>query len=1047
MKIQFNPYILTILLSISFSVAAQQTTLKNTFIEAETYFLFEEYADALPLYQKILRENPENYNIHYKVGICYLFNTYRKSQSIKYLESASKNIELNAKTNSFKEQNAPPETMFYLGIAYRKNGYFQKAKSAFISFKSNNNSDDYDFDLVNDEIASCERAVKMVANKIELSLNNDLPLINTKDAEINPLISGNGKTLVFNRELPFYDAVFISRKKMDGSWSAPKNLTEDFGLDGNSYACGISFSGDIIYVYRSDNYDGNIYSSSLRGRNWTTLQKLNSNINTKYWESHASPSADGKILYFTSNRKGGQGGLDIYKAAAMPNGEWGEAINLGPVVNSVYNEEAPFILRDGSTLYFSSQGHGTIGGYDIFKCQATTQGDWTKPQNLGYPINTGDDEMHYCPEADGAYGLMSLFDPGTSVGMKDIYLISYISEMLNKSVNVQLPITAESLIRNKLNNLTLSVTDANSGQVVYQTKVKKQDTYAFRVPEGTYEIQIKGKGVQSYSQIATVSSSSGDAVTLSNVFLKADTLQTDRLTPLKIDFIKAKKKNVFVSSGEALTLIIDVNKGMKLSVSTFNNDSLQNIEKFKTQRNSVEYSFTPLPGENLVVFESITKQGEVLKETVRVTYVPDSLQGNSANTEEASQSKELLRQCNFLPQNMLDEFDIKMIDSYSVTALFGYLSGKTELDDSLTLNQIDLLTAVLLTQKKNNEIKSDISNSKLPQELSENDFHKYPIFNFIDFRSDLNEKEKVEFDLSLTSEIMSNGNSLLPPLQYLSSFYFGEDTPSITAENYKQQLLNDQNGNSTSLCYTTQNLKDFQYKLLSYKNEQINLLVLQYLSKEKPANNSIELMLYMLNNCESVGLEKEDLVRELDFINETEKDYLEKFINAIAEESTGELKETIIENKDDLIASSSYYNAYFSIIQSSSANEIDELTSLLLKQANCWHADSLKMFLEQTQNVEMLNAANASEYDFSNASELVKHLLAGAGTYNYTVNDVYEVILVKNLNYTSGFGITSKSAQAGKNQSSSNKPILYTILVIAILSLSLIIIKKRKKEK
>jgi Tol biopolymer transport system component len=181
-------------------------------------------------------------------------------------------------------------------------------------------------------------------------------MVNSRFADIRPVLSGDGKTLVFTRELQFYDAIFITTLDSNGTWSPPYNLTPDFGLDGNSYTTCISYHGDQIFVYRSDNYDGNIYSSKRMGIRWQPLKKLNDNINTKYWESHASISPDGQTLYFTSNRKGGYGGLDIYRSTLQSNGEWGEAINLGPVVNSAYNDDTPFISPNDNKLYFSSLG-------------------------------------------------------------------------------------------------------------------------------------------------------------------------------------------------------------------------------------------------------------------------------------------------------------------------------------------------------------------------------------------------------------------------------------------------------------------------------------------------------------------------------------------------------------------------------------------------------------------------------------------------------------------------------------------------------------------
>ncbi len=127
----------------------------------------------------------------------------------------------------------------------------------------------------------------------------------------------------------------------------------------------------MLFLYKTDNFDGNIYSSEYVDGTWTPIKKLNKNINTKYYESHASVSANGKKLYFTSNRDGGQGGLDIYLSEKDASGDWGPAINLGSTVNTKYNEDTPFITINDSLLYFSSEGHKGMGGYDIFRSSGT----------------------------------------------------------------------------------------------------------------------------------------------------------------------------------------------------------------------------------------------------------------------------------------------------------------------------------------------------------------------------------------------------------------------------------------------------------------------------------------------------------------------------------------------------------------------------------------------------------------------------------------------------------------------------------------------------
>jgi hypothetical protein len=186
---------------------------------------------------------------------------------------------------------------------------------------------------------------------------------------------------VYSVQLQFYTAVYFSSKQ-NGSWSIPANINPDLGVDTDCYPVGISYDGKELLLYRSNEFLGDIYSSRFINGKWSKIKKLNGNINTRYWESHACLSRDGKKLFFTSNRKGGSGGLDIYISTRknVTDDNWGSARNLGTVINSPLNEETPFITSDDQKLYFSSLGHNGMGGYDVFVSEALNDGGWEKPK-------------------------------------------------------------------------------------------------------------------------------------------------------------------------------------------------------------------------------------------------------------------------------------------------------------------------------------------------------------------------------------------------------------------------------------------------------------------------------------------------------------------------------------------------------------------------------------------------------------------------------------------------------------------------------------------
>jgi hypothetical protein len=389
---------------------SQSNVNKENFFEAESYFIHEEYNDALPIYIQLKETYPANYNLDYRIGRCYLVIPYEKLKAITYLEKAAKHISAEYKEGKFNEYRAPQDVLFYLGDAYRINNLLEKAIATYKLFKSKVNPALYDVGLVDNEIENCIRAMDAEKKPIDFDAFNLGNIINTKNSETHPVVSPNEDVMVYTSKLPFYEALFFSRK-VDEKWTTPVNMMSQLGIDGDCFPTCISYDGNELYLYRSNDYLGDLYVTNYKNGKWTKIRKLNSNINTKYWESHASISRDGKTLYFTSNREGGFGGLDIYKSERTKGDDWGPAVNLGPVINSKYNEETPFIMPDGKRIYFSSFGHETIGGYDIFYSDLNSKGTWLKPQNLGFPINTTDDDLFYCPVRDGSIAYMASYDP------------------------------------------------------------------------------------------------------------------------------------------------------------------------------------------------------------------------------------------------------------------------------------------------------------------------------------------------------------------------------------------------------------------------------------------------------------------------------------------------------------------------------------------------------------------------------------------------------------------------------------------------------------
>jgi tetratricopeptide (TPR) repeat protein len=397
--------------------------LQDSFLDAEYFFLKEDFSDALSLYLKLYEKLPDNSNLAYRIGDCYLNIPGKKDLSIDYLETASKNMSARHKEGTINQTTAPYEALFDLGKAYRINYKFDKAKEAFIKYLGTLLPDDHEnLDFINHEIKVCDMAKDLIANPIAYTEENIGEPFNDAKSNYSPLISADGKSFAYMVSLKFYNAVMFSRL-VDGKWTGPVNITPDLQSDGDIFISCLSADGKLLLLSKNDNFNSDIYSSSYNGQNWSVATKLNKNINTKYWESHGFISEDGNQIVFASDRPGGYGGLDLYISQKI-NGDWGPAVNIGPQINTQFNEDRPFLINKGKTLFFSSQGHENIGGYDIFRSDLQPDGTWSKPQNLGYPLNTPDDNFFFMPIGDGKSGYYSLYKPTGGFGKEDIYKIT-----------------------------------------------------------------------------------------------------------------------------------------------------------------------------------------------------------------------------------------------------------------------------------------------------------------------------------------------------------------------------------------------------------------------------------------------------------------------------------------------------------------------------------------------------------------------------------------------------------------------------------------------
>lgn len=487
---------LLILFLILFPVAVSAQSadeLKKIFAQAESYYLYEEYELANQLY--LLLETPDNMNIKYKIGTCYLNIPGEKDKSIPYLEESVKSASYDSKTELFKEMRAPLDAFFSLAKSYMINNDLEKGLNTLETFKklateTKSKGGMKNLEFIDQQIQACKNAIQYKENPVTFSKRTLGSSFTEGAINDNAVVSYDGNTIAYTERRGIVNVIFFSKKER-GKWQPPIEITAEINAGEDCSSSSLNSDGTELFLYKTDNYDGAIYSSTYENGAWSPIKKLNKNINTKFYESHASISADGKRLYFSSNRDGGQGNLDIYVSERDESGDWGPAVNLGAVINTPYNEDTPFITEDESELYFCSEGHSSMGGYDIFKSEKI-ESVWKTPSNLGYPINTTDDDKFYQPVNNGenayysmvtGYKKIDIFYLG--IGVTDV--VSYFE------INGIYSLRDTTLTFDK--NYSIHLIDKTSGDTLdVGFPNKYTGLYSFSVLPGDFLISYTGRG-------------------------------------------------------------------------------------------------------------------------------------------------------------------------------------------------------------------------------------------------------------------------------------------------------------------------------------------------------------------------------------------------------------------------------------------------------------------------------------------------------------------------------------------------------------------------
>ena len=552
-------------------VFSQPNSLKNLQFRADDFFRAELYVHALAAYTQLDSINPNNAEINYKLGIC-LLQTSSKNKALDVLLKAQ---QLGVQSNGFA---------FNLGKAYHFNSRFLEAIAQFENAKllvtDSLTTGKFRHQQLIKLIKNCRNGLALSKHLQQVKITNLGTAVNSKYPEYAPLLVADESSLIFtscrigslgNKKDPktgnYFEDIWTSNKNETHQYSQAKNIGSPINTEGHDATATISVDGQTLIIYRNEN----LYISYLKGTVWSEPILLPKTINTDAWESSASLSADGKTLYFSSNKKGGFGGKDIYLSHKNSKGNWEVATNLGSTVNTAADEESPFIHPNQKTLYFSSDRAESIGGFDIFSTSVDSLNSWSKPLNIGLPINSPEDDLDFVWSADGKRAYFSSIRVG-GFGEEDIYMLE--REAVQTSLIL---ITGKVLDKKSMQPIAASVTLSNIQDPNNPTTVVTNETNGkytlIATPGKKYAINIAAPNYLPHSGYLYVADTINYMEQQQDYLLQPIAIgNSTALRNIFFDTNKSTLRNESRFELDALLQFLQKNKNIKIQISGHTDD-------------------------------------------------------------------------------------------------------------------------------------------------------------------------------------------------------------------------------------------------------------------------------------------------------------------------------------------------------------------------------------------------------------------------------------------------------------------------------------------
>ncbi|NLR89572.1 OmpA family protein [Flammeovirga agarivorans] len=599
----------------SFFAIGQELTNKEkkALKEAETYLRLEEYHFVEDEMLESTKLSPSIALMWYYLGIATFYSpTKNKVDALPYFEKANELSPDMRQVNYWLGKNYQLSTQFDKAVvAYQKaRGELAKLdEDALKEAKKNAGYQNYTIEELDRFIEQSQRGTAFMEQADDKLMLN-LSLANTYLPDITPIITVDAQRLYFTShrqdisshheldphdQLPYQDVFYMDRRE-DGYWGSPKEFVE-INTEEHDAAIALTADGNQLFMYRSVGAStvnpGDIYEVHRKGKKWTSPKPISAPINSSALETHMSMSSDGKVIIFTSNRtdKNAHGGKDLYIVRQLPNGEWAEPQNMGDKINTDLDEESPYIHPDGKVLYFSSQGHHSIGGFDVFKVDIDLKtGELGELEQLNYPVNSPSDDLFYVMSADGSESYFSSVRE-EGMGGFDIYCVKNNESNVRKVVFFNLKVNTENArkVKAHVKLVNIQTHEVEKDEIVYtdggQLKFMHRcaDDYAILVSAEGYLFKSERINFDLY-ETPTIEF---------NEFYELQTFAVNKSEPLNNIYFKDGELDLASSTAELqeLKTLVDDHSSYSLEIighSNFDDSKSPLVLEFETKTKSME---------------------------------------------------------------------------------------------------------------------------------------------------------------------------------------------------------------------------------------------------------------------------------------------------------------------------------------------------------------------------------------------------------------------------------------------------------------------------